>query len=612
MDRLLGLLLIVVSACGGDDGVVALFELPGAESDFYALPFPNDLRRDADGTISLTGHPIPNDLTGDYLDVIDASVTGFSLSPVTFFRFDGVIDADSLPATPEASRAADASVYLVGIEPGRRDYGVRIPLRLRFEHSAGSVIGEDWLAVQTYPGFVLEEDATYATVVTKRLTAGGKPVRRDADFREVLDGDVYRPLVDYLSDSGTDGLADVVSAAVFTTQDATSLLMAARDVVRSQPQPGPRDVSLVTTTTAYAQYQGLWDAPNFQAGDPPYRRTGGDVQVDGDGVPVVQRSEELRFALTVPLGDPPADGWPVVLYAHGTGGSYTSFVSNGIARDLAEAGLAGLSMDQVLHGPRDPTGSSPDLNFFNFLNPAAARDNTIQGAIDLLNLTRLAEVFDYDDVGASRHIAFDGDRIAFFGHSQGGITGMPFLGTEPTVKGAVLSGAGGLLYLGLLLKTEPVDITALIATVIRDEPLDEFNPVLALLQTYLDRADGANYARYVIREPRAGTDAKNVLMGEGFVDRFTPPPSIEALAVALGVEQAEPILAPIEGLALRGIGSRATPIADNVDGVTAVLVQHQEVEGSDGHFIFFDVPEARNQAVEFLQSLAETGTAQVP
>jgi len=166
--------------------------------------------------------------------------------------------------------------------------------------------------------------------------------------------------------------------------------------------------------------------------------------------------------------------------------------------------------------------------------------------------------------------------------------------------------------MALLLKTEPVDITALIATVIRDEPLDEFNPLLALVQTYLDRADGANYARYILREPRAGTQAKNVLMGEGFVDRFTPPPSIEALAVAFGVEVAEPVVAPIEGMALRGIGSRATPIANNVDGATGVLVQYQEVADSDGHFIFFDVPEARLQAIEFLRTLAETGTAEVP
>ena len=43
----------------------------------------------------------------------------------------------------------------------------------------------------------------------------------------------------------------------------------------------------------------------------------------------------------------PASGWPVVLYAHGTGGNYLSFVSGGVAERLARAGLASVGVDQV-------------------------------------------------------------------------------------------------------------------------------------------------------------------------------------------------------------------------------------------------------------------------
>lgn len=605
--------LVLTASCGGDPAV-ALFELPGTGEDYYALPFPNDLRLDADGTISLDGHVVPNALTEEYLDAIEESVVGFSTNPVGYFRFDGAIDVGSLPQTPEESVDADASVYLVGVDPNSSHFGVRIPTRFRFTESAGSVIGDNWLAVQTFPGFVLEEGRTYAFVVTRRLHSDGESVLRDAEFKELVSSSgagtgSYPLLFSYLDADGDDSKSDVVSAAVFTTQEATALLVAARAVVHEQAPPSARDIEFITSNSSYAQYEGLYDAPNFQSGEPPYRREGGSIEVDGDGRPVIERSEELRFALTVPLGDPPEGGWPVVLYAHGTSGSYTSFVTGGTARLLADVGIAGLSMDQVLHGPRDPTSSSAELNFFNLLNPSSARDNTLQGAIDLFSLARLAEGFDYNDEGESRHVLLDGDSMMFFGHSQGGITGTPFLGVESNVKGAILSGSGGLISLGLLNKTEPIDITALLSTIIRDEPLDEFNPVLQLLQTYLDRADGANYARYIIREPRPGTAPKDVFLGLGFTDRFTPVPTIEALAVALGVDMVEPVIEPITGFELGPGVVQTAPVVNNVGQATGVVLQYDEEPGSDGHFVLFDIEAAREQTAEFLRSLAYDGDA---
>ena len=80
-------------------------------------------------------------------------------------------------------------------------------------------------------------------------------------------------------------------------------------------------------------FAGSYQGPNFQAGDPfhsgtpPYTDGGGNLVLDDAGVPQRQRSETLRVAITVPKGDPPAAGWPVVIYAHGTGGDYQSFIA---------------------------------------------------------------------------------------------------------------------------------------------------------------------------------------------------------------------------------------------------------------------------------------------
>lgn len=644
--RRLTALIVVVAACGdpglgdgdpidaGPDAFIgpsqALFEVPrGAPppSGFYALPFPNDVRIGDHGVIDLADYPRPNQIIGEYVDAIMVNQRGFSINGAIFARFTAPVDVSSLPE-PGPSLDPGASVYLVDVDPDSPDRGQHTPLRFRFEHYAGETIGTDWLAALPYPGFPLREETTYALVITDRVRAtDGTPVTAAGDFAAIAgteppaDPDlaraqaIYQPLWDWLDEPGGDERADVISAAVFTTQDATALLRDVREVVFGLEPPRPRAVEWVRATDEYDWYNGLYDAPNFQRGEPPYRLAsdGGDIQRDAEtGEPIIQRWEEMRFSFTVPRGEMPENGWPVVLYAHGTGGSWHTYRSNGTARFLAEQGIACIGIDQVLHGPRVPPGTSPEIAFFNFQNPLAARDNTLQGAIDNFQLLRLALAFDYTERHpGGRTIRFDPERIYFFGHSQGGLTGPPFLAHEPLIKGAVLSGAGGLLYLSMILKTEPLDVAGIVAAFIRDYPLDEFNPVLALLQGYMDRSDPVSYGPLLSRRPLDGVPAKPIFQSEGFTDRYTPVPSIEALAVSIGGNQVSPVIDEIEGFALRGRPALDAPVSGNLDGITAVLLQYNEASGSDGHFVVFDIPAARTQSIQFLSTLAQTGAATV-
>lgn len=610
-------------------GASALFEVPRPgqppASGFYALPYPNDIRiDDDDGRIDLSDHIRPNAIIGEYLDVIAAEQRGFSINAALFVRFDNPIDDASLPATAEASLGGDASVYLVDVDADSPSRGQRVPLRFRFEHFAGESIGADWLSALPYPGFALGEQTTYALVVTRRLratdgTAVGVPAEFAAIAADTVPDDpalaraqgLYQPLWDHLDEPGGDDRGDVVVASVFTTQDATSILGRVRRVVMDgAPPPKPRSITWLREEENLVWYDGIYDGPNFQEGEVPYMTRGGGFVFDAGGDPIIQRMEALRFSFTVPSGAMPAAGWPVVIYSHGTGGNYHSFKAH--AALLADRGLAVVGIDQVLHGPRAP-GASPEVSFFNLQNPLAVRYNTLQGALDNFQLVRLIRGFDFTERHpGGRTIRFDGERIYFFGHSQGGLTGPPFLAHEPDVDGAVLSGAGGLIYLSLLLKTEPVDIASIIRAFVRDYPLDEFNNLLALIQGWIDVPDPASYARYLVREPRAGVGAKHVFQTEGFTDRFTPLPSIEALATAIGTHQVGPVIEPIEGLSLRGLDVLSAPVAGNQGGVTSVLLQYAERSGSDGHFVVFDVPAAEAQLAGFLGSLAADGVATVP
>src|SRR5262249_50750325 len=100
MHRLVLLLALALPQVAG--AVTAVFDPAG--SSFYDLPFPHELRRDADGTVSLAGFPNPSGsaLVASYLASMDQT-EGFGRNSGVFFKLDGAIDPTSLPADAEAS-----------------------------------------------------------------------------------------------------------------------------------------------------------------------------------------------------------------------------------------------------------------------------------------------------------------------------------------------------------------------------------------------------------------------------------------------------------------------------------------------------------------------------
>jgi hypothetical protein len=552
------LALLVFAGCGGSPpatpaptgGVTALHDDSPARSDFFALPWPSDDRlvigNDGKKHLDLSGYYRPGGGIGAYLALFQSEpTTGFGTSSAIFFRFDGSIDATTLPATPADSLAPASGVFLLDVTAGSPTRGQRVPVRVRYNYDFNAYIGPDSLTLIPEPGFPLRERTTYAAVLTDAIKgADGNPVQRDPHYR-LPPGDL--PL-------GVDA-ARVVDSTVFTTADVTTIMSDLRAAVRAQaPIPGIANFRYIRDLGPCDWYEGTYDAPNFQEGDPPYLKTGGRLHIGPDGKPLAVRTETLRFALTVPHGTMPSSGWPIILYAHGTGGSYTSFIDDGSGQQAAlvqdnegrEIGrMAMISIDQVLHGPRDPTGSDPQLTFYNFQNLLSARDSIKQGALDDFSLLRLVEHFSVGAApGTGAPIKLDPDRIYFKGHSQGGTTGPLFLAFEPDVKAAVLSGAGAVLELALLYKTEPIDIPSLIAALV-GETIDEYHPLLSLMQTFLESSDPHNYARYFFREPPAGFAPKSIYQSLGIVDHFTPIPTIEALALAMGVQPVTPLLVPI-------------------------------------------------------------------
>lgn len=640
---LLALLFAVgLAACKSPDEpgstTEAYFSVPreGVEAEFFTLPWPNDVRLDADGTVNLQGFPANSTLVSIYLSVFEQEVHGWGTNAAVYFRFSSSLDASSLPATSAESLAPKATAYLVCVDPDSPDYATRIPVEVTYGAAAGEFIGGNHLVLRPVAGFTMREATTYAAILGRGVRDyRGRPLRKALDFVHMLRTTpvedpaleaawhAYAPLRAYLADQSMEP-TDILNAAVFTTQPIVDTMVRLRDAVYRDMDPPtaiPADLQYTGSGPGYHVYEGTFEGPVYQHGEVPYATTGGGFVFDANGDPVLNRTEPIRYALSVPTGDMPAAGWPIVLYAHGTGGSYRTPINNDVARDLARVYVDGevlaraavIGIDQVLHGTRCQVSTcNPELNFFNFQNPLAARDNVRQGALDNVQLLRFVEAMNLPSAPETGvPIRFDPEQIHFMGHSQGGLTGPPFLAVEPKIKSAVLSGAGGHMILSLLTKLEPWNIPELVQLLLdEDDPITAIHPVLSLIQIFIEPADPLNYARHFIHEPLPGNAPKHIYLSQGWFDSYAPPVLNEALGVAAGVELVGPWLEPQPRVYLSGQSDALErPVTGNLLGgaVTGVMIQYLAWGNADGHYVVFDNPNANQDYRHFLGTAIRDG-----
>jgi hypothetical protein len=281
----------------------------------------------------------------------------------------------------------------------------------------------------------------------------------------------------------------------------------------------------------------------------------------------------------------------------------------------ASPAFAVLGIDQVVHGPRRGSSTqSPDLLFFNVMNPAAARGNPMQGAADQLSLARFASTL---DVSASEtggdDILLDPAKVFFFGHSQGSTEGSLALPFSDIYKAAVLSGNGASLMDALLTKTKPQDITALVPALLSDPSVEQVgatHPVLNLLQQWIDPADPLNYALPLTRKPIGSHPPKHAFQTFGMDDSYSPPVTMQTYALSGIIPQVGDV---IEDLFLP---EEDEPASGNVSvsgtDFTLGLKQYAPPDDSDGHFVVFDVAEANADMVRFFETAAsDTGVPQI-
>ena len=490
-------------------------------SDFYSLPFPNDIRLKG-GSIDMQGHPVAPSSFGlpfveRYIEVAGEDLSGFSTNPVISFRFSHPYDFSTVHGE-DTMTGKPATVSIIDITPSSPQYGKEVGLAYKTsEGKLSNYVCPHWLALRVVGGSAgsdpvpapLRPGTTYAAIVTKGVTPtkskdgmSGGSFARGADLDALLgatapaDADLkaaytaYKPLRDWAADKG-ENPANFLNVAVFTTQEPEALI----PKLRAQIQNEMPSVSMLTecvdkntpspcedltdkmkprglcrdANPDFVEVYGKIKLPIFQTGTPPYTEPtdGGGFELDGSGTPKVQRYEDVCFAMSVPKKPAPAAGYPVLVYGHGTGGAFNGEMDGGgFAPTLARGSIPAvlIAIDMPEHGSRrgDST-ESPEGLFYNFLNPRAARDNVLQGSADLMSVVRWVKVGGgLPAVGSLPKTTLDVAHIALMGHSQGATHSALVASYEPDIIGVVLSGVGGHLSTSMLTKTMPVDIASVV------------------------------------------------------------------------------------------------------------------------------------------------------
>ncbi len=663
----------------------ALFDLDADTTQpahFYDLPFPSDLRRTATNGPDYAGLPIPATagLVRSAVPVAQDRV-GFPVVPVAWFRFDGPLAARSLADVIPA--AAASPVLLVDVDPASPERGRLIP-------TVAATLVEDGytpvntLAVAPFPGFVLRGGRTYAFVLTSALRdASDRPVEPSAALADLRAGRtpsgrraaaaaaLYAPLWDTLRTAGIDANT-VVAATVFTTGDVVAETARLGDRVVERFDVTVDGLALApgdnpTVHPRYCELRATVTMPQFQFGAPPFN-SDGLMRVGADGVPMTTtyaspaNYARVPVVVTLPRGPMPAEGYPLMMMIHGSGGYSDEPVSRGTwrprgpanpcagarpsyynrpdtyegmvgcytaeqgpAHHLAPRGFAVVGSAMPVNPERLPGASG--FAYLNLTNPAAMRDTFRQGLFEqrllLEALTRLripaatvAACTGATLPAGTTEARFDTAQLIVMGQSMGGMYTHFLAATEPRVRGAIPTGGGG-HWSRFIFESQIIPgVGSLIGTLLQGRSLSFVHPAMGLLQTLWEPVDPIAYVSRISRDPLPGRAPVSAYVPVGRGDSYFSTSTFDEIALAYGHPQGGSEVWPgmQRSLSLDArMGLAPYPIAGNLTRgtppatITSAVVQYEGDGLYDPHAIFTQLDAVKVQYGCFAQTLQRTG-----
>ncbi|WP_130536838.1 lipase [Thiomicrorhabdus indica] len=558
-----GLLVAAVfglTGCGSDSPDVSLETVgPPAENGWVVMdfengdiPFPHDalFSGSADGTLNI---PVVDPT--DYSDpkVAMNAVDGFSTSAPISFSVTKQLDLTDLNANTIADTLERGiSLYKVSVDPltravtkivSRLTLGVDFALAVSDSESTAkqvAIIPLKPLSPKTTYIVVIDSDLRDSSEVAFNKGAIYAALSQDDRTLKETAFDALEPLrqltLAQLSALQRFGVStdEVIASWAFTTQSTSDVLENMLVNVSNQSLL----ISGTTLDTSTFGGQGLADVYSgtltvpYYGGRPSVENPTAPLNTIWSGAqdsmlsqfnptPVQRHAATIPVLMTLPKGDTPASGWPIVIFQHGITQNRSSVLA--VADSLAHAGFAAIAIDMPLHGitensalaslriagvsertfdvdyvTQDAQGTvlipqsdgvqdSSGRHFINLSHLVVTRDNLRQAVSDLMHLQASL-------TSSSVANLLDASKVSFVGHSLGAMVGGVFQALSPADSAVfAMPGQQAAYLLAGSASFGPEIVAGLAAQGISADSA-EFQQFLLAAQTVVDSADPVNYS----------------------------------------------------------------------------------------------------------------------
>ncbi len=644
MKRILAVALVV--SCGGDStSSTAVFDLssPLADQTFYDLPFPSDLRLDANGAPDMTGflntRSVP--LVENVLSNVPAH-TGWTSMPAAYFRFTAAIPERAIGDVI----APGGDVVLIDIDPTSPELGTEYATVAQTLEPDGYT-PTNLVGIAPRPGIVLRPGTTYAYVLRTSFAPGFTQAAAIADLaagktpsgnRAAAAATLYAPLWPALATAGI-STDDVLTATVFTTGDEVGRLFKRSEAIRAAYHVTVDNLALDggDTYDGFCRLDGTLTMPQFQTGTPPFNSEGIFV-VDGNDVPQMQTTMTFPIVITLPKIAMPATGFPLYQFFHGSGGISSDLVDLGYSPDpsddpepgkgpgyvVALHGLAAASSALPLNPERFP--GATDYEYLSINNVAALPFTFQQGVFEQRLLTDALETLQIPAAAlagctgistTTGSYSFDPAKRVAGGQSMGGMYTNLIGSIEPRFGALVPTGAGGYWNL-MILETASVPgakdlLTAALG--IDEDTATFLHPAMNTIALGWEIAEPVAAMSRLGHRPLPGMPIRHIYEPVGKGDSYFPMDVYDAAALSYGNTEAGDEIWPTmqDALALDNTSGLMTyPVKGNSNGFTRTVVQFNGDGIIDPHYIYRQLDSVKHQYGCFLESYLRDGVPTIP
>ncbi len=390
---ILSIIIIMLSACGGDDNYDFAASVEEAQQNFDAnntpstvagaifdpanslIPPTNNLLFGQDGTLDIPVSATDTEGAVQLKTTLN-ELDGFSTVNPIVADFSNPLDSTTLQI------GNTLHMYEVTATPQGAVTGVVSELTAAQVFATAS--GDNQTTLALLPLQPLKSATTYMVVLTKGIKgADSVPVESSVPYILAKGGDVLsghlaaleplRQLVNtYEAAAASQGVAgeDIILSWAFTTLDTTTVLNTVATNIQNNPPSGALTIvsSGLDTTTFVPGSPGLANV-YFGKLAVPYYLEAGSLANPGpalggfwkgsstgsvsrvDPVPALNSTEVIPVLMTVPKAGAPAAGYPVVIFQHGITQDRSNLLA--IADQLAARGLVAIAIDMPLHGITD-------------------------------------------------------------------------------------------------------------------------------------------------------------------------------------------------------------------------------------------------------------------